>query len=99
MPAFNTDYERRKWESLQNSAGASLTAVAQGRATSADVQKVITVLNGMNKMAGNLFARAASAAEVQAKKFEAQYEQTKHDKAIDTLTSFEMALNAALKPM
>ncbi len=57
------------------------------------------MLNGMNKMAGNLFARAASAAEVQAKKFEAQYEQIKHDQAIDTLTSFEMALNAALKPM
>ncbi|QBQ74638.1 membrane protein [Burkholderia phage BcepSauron] len=99
MPQFSSDYERRKWQSLQNSAGASLTHIVQGRASMADVQKVTTALNGLNKLAADVFSRAVSAAEVQAKKFEAQYEQVRMDQAIDTLTSFEMALNEALKPL
>jgi hypothetical protein len=99
MAKFSSDYEKRKWESLQNSAGASLTNIVQGRATSSDFQRVTTVLNGLNGLAAQTFAQAVSAAEVQAKKFEATYEKVRNDQAIDTLSSFEMALNAQLKPL
>jgi len=97
MAQFSSDFERKKWASLQNSAGASLNNIVQGRAQAADFQRVSTVLNGLNSLAAQVFAEAVSAAEVQAKKFEAQYQNITYQRDLDTLTAYEKALNEALK--
>ena len=93
MPQFSSDADRKKWESLQNSAGTSLTAIVQGRASSSDFQRVATVLNGLNGLAANVFSQAISAAEVQAKKFQAQYEGALNLRDNQTLSAFEIAMN------
>jgi hypothetical protein len=99
MPTFGSDKERKKWQSLQNQAGASLTAIVHGRATSADFQRVTNVLNQQSSLAGQVFAQAVSAAEVQAKKFEAAYASVKQKDATETLTAFELALNDQLSKL
>jgi hypothetical protein len=94
---FNSEQERKKWASLQNSAGASLNNIVQGKAQTADFQRVSTVLNGLNALAAQVFAEAVSAAEVQAKKFQAAANAATQQRDLTTLTAYEVALNDALK--
>lgn len=99
MAQFSSDADRKKWESLQNSAGSSLEAIVHGRASNSDFQRVATVLNGLNGLAANVFSQAVSAAEVQAKKFEASYENVLATRDNETLTAFELALNDQLSKL
>ncbi len=98
MADFNSSQAKSKWQSLQNSAGASLSAVVQGRAQSSDFSRISTVLNGLNGLAAQVFSQAVSAADQQAKKFEAQYKKagTGGTGGGDNLTAYEKALNDAL---
>jgi hypothetical protein len=97
MAQFSSEADKKKWESLQNSAGTSLANIVSGRATSGDFQRVTSVLNNLNGLAAQVFAQAVSAAEVQAKKFEAQYDGALRLRDNETLTAYELALNQALK--
>lgn len=99
MPTFGSDKERKKWQSLQNQAGTSLTAIVHGKGTASDFQRVTNVLNQQSSLAGQVFAQAVSAAEVQAKKFEAAYSKIKQNDATETLTAFELALNDQLSKL
>lgn len=99
MANFSSDADRKKWAALQNSAGASLSNIVAGKASTADFSKVATVLNGLNSLAAQVFAQAISAAEVQAKKFEAQSDKLGDALRLrdnDTLSAYEKALNQAL---
>lgn len=100
MAEFKSAGEKKKWDSLQNQAGHSLQQIAQGRATSADFQRVSNTLAGLNKLAQQVFDEAVSAAEVQAKKFQAQYDQAltklKTDEQAKDLTAYEAAINKVL---
>lgn len=100
MAEFKSAAEKKKWDSLQHQAGHSLHQIAQGKATSADFQRVSNTLSGLNKLAQQVFDEAVSAAEVQAKKFQAQYdtalEKLKADEKDQDLTAYEQALNKVL---
>jgi hypothetical protein len=103
MAGFNSDQASKKWQSLQNTAGQSLNNIVQGKASTSDFSRVASSLNGLNGLAANVFAQAISAAEVQAKKFEASYAQLQegvregiHVDNAANLTAYEKALNAAL---
>jgi hypothetical protein len=96
MAAFNSDQAKSKWQSLQNSAGPSLSAIVQGRGNAADFSRVASVLNTLNGLAAQVFAQAVSAADQQAKKFGAQYENILRDQSAKDLTAYEIALNEAL---
>lgn len=92
MAEFQSDKEKKKWASLQNRAGSSIAAIAAGRATHDDFNKVSQILKNLNGLAQQVFDQAVSAAEVQAKKFEQQYEKVKES----SLSSYEQAVNKAL---
>lgn len=92
MAQFKSDAEKKKWASLQNQAGLSLQNIAKGTATASDVQAVSTALNGLNRLAKEVFDQAISAAEVSAKKFEGQYAAIQEN----NLSAYELALNKAL---
>lgn len=93
MPTFTSQQAKNKWDSLKASSGVSLTAIAQGRGTAADYQRVSNVLNQQGGLAAQVFAQAASLAEVQAKKFEAAYAQVLAETGEKNLTAYELALN------
>jgi hypothetical protein len=99
MPNFSTEQERKKWASLQQSAGASMQAIVQGRGTTQDFQKVGNILNQQGGLAAQVFAQAVSAAEVQAKKFQAAYELVLKAREGETLTAYELALNDQLSKL
>lgn len=99
MPTFNSDQANKKWKSLQANAGASLTAIVHGKGTTADFQRVTNVLNQQSGLAGQVFAQAVSAAEVQAKKFEAAYAKALKESDNNSLTAFELALNDQLSKL
>jgi len=97
MPQFRSETERKKWDSLQTSAGASLANIIKGQASAADFQKVSSVLSGLNTLAQNVFDEAINAASVQARVFQGYYERAVAERKVGDLTAFELALNEALK--
>jgi hypothetical protein len=79
-PQFRSDAERKKWTSLQNRAGHSLSQIAQGKATPADFKNVDKTLANMSKMAKGVFADAVKAAEAQVAVIQkANLKKTKED--------------------
>lgn len=91
-PAFQTAGEMKKWNSLNNAAGTSLAKIAQGQATTADVQKVSATLGSMNKLAKGVFDDAIEMATSLVEKVQ----EGNRTKLKDGLSAFETALNEAL---
>jgi hypothetical protein len=91
-PAFQSAAEVKKWNSLEHSAGDSLAKVAQGKATTADVQKISSTLGSMNKLAKGVFDDAVETATQLVEKTQ----DSNKLKLKEGLTAFETALNEAL---
>lgn len=93
MADFQSAQERRKWQSLQNSAGSSFQAIVQGRANAGDYQRVSSILSGLNTLAREVFDRAVSSAETQGKKLAAQID---HLDAVRSDEAVQRSINAAM---
>jgi hypothetical protein len=97
MAKVNNSTAQNKWDSLKGSAGVSLSHIVQGKASSSDFQRVQNILNQQSSLASQVFKQATSAAEAQAKKFQASYQAVLDKDNKELLSAFEVAMNAELQ--